>query len=319
MKTVTVKQIHDELDAASDNLVNAANVFFVNFDNEVKVITDREDAELDRLRAREKELLSMPTESERTKRLRESGFTSSPEVVESTILLGQWQEDIRNVLNQIIKKRNERDAAIAEANKEKARSERVLYYRKTYPDFKFLTQEQLDSICKKYNLIYASVKNYTGDVPDKNLKEIASATIRREDIKQNVTHVRVSDASFDGGDAPFTFDIDEKPFEHYRINWDSPIWNAAYDEAKKRGYHWPASIKVKSFTTNYAGFYIAAPKSHFAGLGGFVRKGFGFLQSKTWKLVSEPKDPIVFRYVRGGVLIISKWGTEAEDELLKND
>jgi hypothetical protein len=27
-------------------------------------------------------------------------------------------------------------------------------------------------------------------------------------------------------------------------------------------------------------------------------------------------DPIVFRFVRGGVLIISKWGLEAEDESL---
>lgn len=42
---------------------------------------------------------------------------------------------------------------------------------------------------------------------------------------------------------------------------------------------------------------------------------YGFFEKVTHK-ISLPKDPIVFRYVNGGIQVITKWGIEAEDRLL---
>jgi len=56
------------------------------------------------------------------------------------------------------------------------------------------------------------------------------------------------------------------------------------------------------------GLYIAAPKSHF-DLKGLKKRGFGWF---------APKDPIVFRYVRGGIQVLTKWGLEANDPSLIN-
>lgn len=34
--------------------------------------------------------------------------------------------------------------------------------------------------------------------------------------------------------------------------------------------------------------------------------------------IVEVKDPIVFRYVNGGIQVITKWGIEAEDKILND-
>lgn len=61
-----------------------------------------------------------------------------------------------------------------------------------------------------------------------------------------------------------------------------------------------------------SGLFIAAPKSDF-NLEGLSKKGKGYFN------VFEIKDPIVFRYVRGGIQVITKWGLEADDDALVVD
>lgn len=56
--------------------------------------------------------------------------------------------------------------------KSKEEASLIMYYKQTYPFLKFLTESELDRICKKWNLVYNSVRTYIKDVPEKNLKEI---------------------------------------------------------------------------------------------------------------------------------------------------
>lgn len=63
--------------------------------------------------------------------------------------------------------------------------------------------------------------------------------------------------------------------------------------------------------SRFRGLFIAAPKSHF-DLQGLEKHG-----KRGW-LRPEPKDPIVFRYVNGGIQVLTKWGPEAEDPMLTN-
>lgn len=59
------------------------------------------------------------------------------------------------------------------------------------------------------------------------------------------------------------------------------------------------------------GLFIAAPQSHF-DTKGLTKKGLGFFSV----FETEIKDPIVFRYVRGGIQVLTKWGLEANDPAL---
>lgn len=62
----------------------------------------------------------------------------------------------------------------------------IEYFSATYPFLKFLTESELERICKKYNLIFAPVERYTQDVPEKNITDIETAQkLKREDYPTN--------------------------------------------------------------------------------------------------------------------------------------
>ena len=44
--------------------------------------------------------------------------------------------------------------------------------KRKYPFFKAITGEQVEYLCKKYNLFYSDTKNYIGNIPDKNIVEM---------------------------------------------------------------------------------------------------------------------------------------------------
>jgi hypothetical protein len=66
-------------------------------------------------------------------------------------------------------------------------------------------------------------------------------------------------------------------------------------------------------TYDRTGLFIAAPKEHFDLSELTFDEKKGFYEAK----VRVIKDPIVFRYVKGGIQVLSKWGLEAEDPALQ--
>lgn len=73
----------------------------------------------------------------------------------------------------------------------------IRYYKFYYPCFKFITEENVKSICEKYNLYLTEVSRYISDIPFKNQKEIASFQIREKDIQNSYRFgcwYRISDA-----------------------------------------------------------------------------------------------------------------------------
>ncbi len=46
----------------------------------------------------------------------------------------------------------------------------VKYYKKEYPNNKFITENQVKEICKKYNLVFGNVSLFTGFIPKKKHK-----------------------------------------------------------------------------------------------------------------------------------------------------
>jgi len=56
------------------------------------------------------------------------------------------------------------------------------YYQANYPLNKFITEEQVKTICHKYNLVCGDVSRFKGFVPEKNLREIESFKLQEKDI-----------------------------------------------------------------------------------------------------------------------------------------
>ena len=203
----------------------------------------------------------------------------------------------------------------------KAQAKTIQHYTTTYPFLKFLTEAELDRICNKYSLVYAGVGAYTKTVPEKNLKEIEDAQpINAEDFEGDIyqftgdkrfhefmTHLGYPDLRID---AKEYIKLVEKFYGHCPPEWERPQHSNTglyvIHERTHVGERYYREIEV----IDRSGLFIAAPKDHF-NLEGLKKHKKGFFESIT---VSMPKDPIVFRYCKGGIQVLTKWGKEAEDE-----
>jgi tetratricopeptide (TPR) repeat protein len=67
--------------------------------------------------------------------------------------------------------------------KQKDISEAIKYYKETYPFNKFINEESVDVICKKYGLVLSTVDNYIAEIPLKNQKEIISFRVKEKDVR----------------------------------------------------------------------------------------------------------------------------------------
>lgn len=228
-----------------------------------------------------------PLVSDKAERLEDLGFVKSKDVVKNIEIKYDLLE-------------SEYDAEL------------VNYYKSTYPFLKFLKEEQLESICKKYNLIFAPVDRYKEDVPEKNISQIENAQgLKKEDKPKDKIWTKIK---FDYSWNPMFLIYNPYPKIIQDIHIHS--WFSA-DEYFKQNHGYKREYlvsKVESHTINRQGLFIAAPKSHF-DLKGLKNQKSGFFDFT----ITEVKDPIVFRYVRGGIQVLSKWGLEADDEMLQQE
>ena len=200
----------------------------------------------------------------------------------------------------------------------------IEYYKFNYPFLKFLTIPELDRICKKYNLIYAPIRNYIEDVPEKNISEIESAqSLKKTDNPEDLIYCKIEkDKSFNltTGDGASWCGIWGS--QYHRI---PSIINGQHFGSKYIASEWLRDNmgftseylvdKVENITVSRQGLFIAAPQSHF-NTNGLNKEGdFGYMNI----FKAEVKDPIVFRYCKGGIQVISKWGLEGADEMLVNE
>lgn len=189
----------------------------------------------------------------------------------------------------------------------------IMDYQVRYPNNEFITKEQVLSINKKYNLICAPAKQYKGFVPDKNLKEIESFSVRKMDIKPDMIRIKKAWGHFMGRDLPFLFQFFSGPIIHRKIGMDL----IPADDGR---FYWGIS------TNQFNGAYIetwdrfsdqelsmCAPSKDFS-LKGVKKFGSMFLQYTSHYV----PDPVVLQPVKGGYLIVTAWGDESTDEIVVN-
>lgn len=227
-----------------------------------------------------KEILASDIDTSKGERLSKLGFGSSKAAVDAKTV-----EDIRIRSRQI--------------------AERVEYFRTYYPSYKFITEEMVETICKKYGLLCGDASKYIGDVPAKNVAEIEKFKLREEDKDDCFDFESYGDnysfgsmsrniSSLQGlGIRSIGVDID-RMYERAMMQSQSLSRYKAIPNGKKTQREFKICAPVKDFDTRHMR----------------IKDGYS---------LQEIPDPVVLQPVKGGYLVVSKWGLEANDESLINE
>lgn len=201
------------------------------------------------------------------------------------------------------------------------RAELVEAYKREYPLLKFLTEEAMASICEKYGLIMAPISHFIKEVPTKNLEEIEQAKPLINSLKakaKTTTKIIYYSNSYSGPSfcskkqarkLGLPKEINKAFHSQFKLN---DYLKANYKGADKFQY---LCDEMTETIEDRSGLFIAAPPSNFNLKGLNKTSKFGFSIIKT----REIKDPVVFRYCKGGLQVLTKWGDEASDPALLNE
>lgn len=292
--------------------------------NVVQLIHEEFDSTSARLLAEAREILNRPIPvfvnlenkvEQRAIRLRSLGFENAPDVIKE---YGR-QQKIATIEEQMKIKTEE-------YTRQKAAASVIETYNTRYPFLKFITEEELDRICAKFGLIYAPVSKFKGEVPEKNLIEIENAkSVITQDLASNRYFYKPTDLR--GQERILRKFFKKNPeveIESDAVNTYashiSPDRRFMYKSLKKYGIEdpmytsfpdMPCEIRVED---RQKGLFIAATPDNFILDKGKKTSTFGYSEFSTYKY----DDPIVFRYCKDGIQVITKWGLEASDPVLVN-
>jgi len=242
-------------------------------------------------------------------------FTAGDNILqEATCLLKQLEEkDLakgKRLAALGFNKTREAVVAIETENKlatTKEIADLVMYYRINYPNNKFITEEQVKQICKKYGLVCGNTSMYKGFVPESKLSMIESFKCKPEDLILGVligskgeilTTVGIKECKEDvwgiskGGSATFSSGNTTSTYFSKRIN---SYFSLGHSYLTVRGDE--AKMKICAPLKD-----MEIPSTH---------------KVNGYKVQHIP-DPVVLQPVNGGYLIVCAWGDEASDEIVVN-
>lgn len=163
----------------------------------------------------------------------------------------------------------------------------IRHYTQKYPFHKFILTPQLKRVCEKYDLYVRDLNFFLGDIPEKNIQDMMSFYVYLDDLQIPEGHRKNI--------------LDTLKTSEILHTWGSEI-------------KIPLSMFSKCGLTHF--LEIASVKE--------LLSDKAFRQS-TSRIISEDElsakhsvdlDPIVMCKVRGGRIIITAWGDEANDELV---
>lgn len=85
----------------------------------------------------------------------------------------------------------------------------LIYFSTKYPQYKFITKENVSELCKKYNLYLGNVDLFTGSIPEANIQDLLEFHVNERD-RVYLTRGRernFNDAHYDGSPILINFQI----------------------------------------------------------------------------------------------------------------
>lgn len=184
--------------------------------------------------------------------------------------------------------KNVRDALEQKKKLESAKEtvDLVEYYAEKYPGSSFLTYDKLVEICEKYGLVRGDADCFIGNIPAINRREILGFKLKPEDNKY-YKRILISDGISERDRSWKTYDYEKITYNEYVENKD-----------KKHG----DSI---SYFKEKGEFQVIATQDQFDMKNKII--------DSHYRIVTN--DPIVLISCKGGYLVVTKWGDEAEYEI----
>ena len=187
----------------------------------------------------------------------------------------------------------------------------LLDYIKTMNEFLgdsviLVSRDSFYKLCHKYKLSIGFLEQFTGVIPDSNLKELSNIKYKLDhysgyvklDTNKNIVRIKRIYNFSNKSDFSISkyFDDNFNIISHpaYIYNMDD------IEEFKNK--EWAKKVSLSVHYVSRDEMFIACPKSN--------------LQEKV-VIVSYPIDPIIFQYCPFGVLIYTMWGKEAEDKVFE--
>lgn len=180
-------------------------------------------------------------------------------------------------------------------------------YATRYPFNKFITEGQVEVICKKYNLVCGDVDRYKGFVPEKNLREVEKFKLKSVDeglFTSNGHFLINAEVRRTGA----YFHIYKKGGNSYAFQSNEGTDFYFNDSLNIFGL---ANLGWTRFNISKSKFKICAPVKDMDLKGLELKDGY-----KLQKI--HVPDPVVLQPVNGGYLIVTKWGDEENDQILLN-
>lgn len=192
----------------------------------------------------------------------------------------------------------EREAEIKKQAEARAKAKLISEYNIRYPHKKFISTEEMDAICKQYNLILGADQHYTGSIPTRSMKEIVDFKMHETDeIYYEGTWRAIENMKLDKTKGV--------------IDWKE-IPKADYMQKTNNGTSLVQNNKRKHFISNKDYFMVAAPQGMFDIEGMVIENG-------QLKKVVEVDDPVCLKPVRFGYIIVAVWGEELAIERMRNE
>lgn len=189
-------------------------------------------------------------------------------------------------------------------------------YQKQYPDYKFLPKESAEAICKKYNLLIARTSRYKGFVPEKNLVDI-------ENFYKKVAVDKDLILTYQGVDYILHDAVihDEGRYTHVHKTGKIGPFDPTAFQSDYGSMNFYGGDHQNIFGLKHLGFIINAKLSKGELFIAAPAKDIELNNSsiKDFKVTDkvEYPDPVVLYQVSGGYLIVTAWGDEAEDPIIK--
>jgi hypothetical protein len=162
----------------------------------------------------------------------------------------------------------------------------ALEYIKIGMPYRFITEEGIKRVCEKYGLLFGNTRRYLGDIPDKNLEDIQTfkKLYKRNLSRKNSDDLFLSMESslLSAGSVPSIFN----PFSGSRLR---------------------EQMDGLATMMRMEEFMIAAPAEMMKHDPDEIKDNHILVD-----------DPIVFKKVKGGYLIVTAWGKEAYDPEITN-
>lgn len=217
------------------------------------------------------------TNEEKANRLLRAGFSQVKEVKE---------------FDQISKKKKMQEGVASALNE--------LSFK--YPRYKFITEKMADEICFKYNLVIADISQYTGFVPDKNLRHIEDFYAQENELSTIYYSVN-SFRSFG----------DDRLNELTKAEYERKIAHEEYMDKIYTDGGVPFRERFEHLSYSKRPLKIAAPLKDMNTEGHRLKGN---------KLKREIPDPVILAPIKVNgtdlYCIVTAWGDEASDEIIVN-